>query len=42
MYAKPAKLAKEKAQAKGGKDGRGKNEDKSLEESRHAHHRGDP
>jgi len=42
MHAKPAKLAKEKAQAEGGKDGRGKNEDKSLKESRHTHHRGGP
>jgi hypothetical protein len=42
MNAKPAKLAEEKAQAQGGKDRRGKNENKSLEKSRHTHHRGGP
>ena len=42
MNAKPAKLAKEKAQAEGGEDRHGKNEDKTLEESCHAHHRSSP
>jgi hypothetical protein len=42
VNAQPAKLAKEKAQAECGKDGYGKNEDKSLKKSRHAHHRGGP
>ena len=42
MNAEPAKLAKEKAQAEGGEDGQGKNKDKSLEESCHAHHRSSP
>ena len=42
MNAKQAKLAEEKAEAEGGKDRHGKNEDKSLEESRHTHHRGGP
>ena len=42
VNAKPAKLAEEKAQAEGGKDRQGKNKDKSLEESRHTHHRGGP
>jgi hypothetical protein len=42
MDAKQSKLAQRKAEAEGGKDCHGKNEDKSLEESRHAHHRGSP
>jgi hypothetical protein len=42
MNAKPAKLAEKKAQTEGGKDRQGKNKDKSLEESRHTHHRSGP
>ena len=42
MNAKQAKLAQAKAQAEGGKDRHGKNEDKTLKESRHTHHRGGP
>ena len=40
MNAKEAELAQSEAEAKGSEDGHGKHEDKTLEESRHNHHRG--
>jgi hypothetical protein len=40
MDAQQPKLTQRKAQAKGGTDRHGKNEDKPLKELRHTHHRG--
>src|ERR1017187_7379172 len=42
MNAKPAELANKEAKAEGGKDRDGKHEDKTLDKSRHTHHRGGP
>ena len=38
-HTEPTELAKDVAQAKGGKDHHGSCKDKTLEESRHTHHR---
>jgi hypothetical protein len=42
VHAEESELAESKAKAKGGEDRHGKDEDESLEESRHIHHREDP
>jgi hypothetical protein len=42
MNAKKPKLAQRKAKAESGKDRHGKNEDNTLKDSRHKHHRGSP